>query len=222
MDAETLIRGALRLCGVRLPISTQLSEGLSALNQMLNIWNAENLMVYDIIKEYFTLTSGTGTYSIGSGGDLDTDRPQKLIDAFIRDDNAQDYPVKVDMTEKEYNAIIDKTASQRPEKLYYKSSYSLGYIYFDYVPDDDYEFHLDSWKQISELAALDTTISLPNEYETPLRYNLAVLLADEYGITVSKNVISIAVSTKTILENFNVPLLQPATLDSLLTRSLCR
>lgn len=222
MDAEDLIKGSLRLCGVRLPSTTQLDEALTALNQMINIWNAENLMVYDIVKESFTLTSGTSIYTIGSGGDFDTDRPQKIIDAFIRDDSDCDHPVDVTMTEKEYNAIYEKGVDQRPERLYYRPSYSLGYIYFDSEPDSAETLYLDSWKQIDELAALTTTVSLPKEYESALRFNFAVFIAPEYGITLDKTVIQLASITKNILENFNVPIVGRAEFDSALTWSTLR
>lgn len=216
MDAETLIRDSLRLCGVRLPIDTQLSEGLTALNSLLSLWSSEKIMIYAVTKESFSLVAGTGIYTIGSGGTFDTVRPQKLEDAYIRDSSNIDHWVDVKMTEIEYNEIADKTETGRPEQLYYSPEYPLGKIYFDLIPETAETFILDSWKQLTEFAALATTITLPDEYKKALRFNLAVDLAPEYGIVLDKTIVQQAVLGKTMLENVNIKTPEPARFDSAL------
>ena len=218
MDAETLIKGALRLCGVRIPTTDELDESLEALNQMLNLWNAERIMVYAVTKESFTIPL-SGSCTIGTGGTLDTARPQKLLDAYIRDTDNTDWPVDVGMTQDEYNSIADKTETGRPTKIYYSSEYPLGKIYFNLVPEEAETFILDSWKQITEFATLATTITLPKEYEKALRFNLALDLAPEHGVVLDKTVIQQAVLGKTMIENFNAPLVEPVKFEAAIIRN---
>jgi len=217
MTVQELIEGTLRLCSLRISTDTQLDEALEALNGMLNLWNAERLMVYAVTKESLTLVVGTGTYTIGSGGTFDTVRPQKLLSAYIRDTNSLDYPVDVSMTENEYNSISDKTETGRPEHLYYSPEYPLGKIYFDLIPEVGETFVLDSWKQITEFASLEATITLPKEYEKALRFNLALDLAPEYGVELDKTVIQQAALSKIIIENINAPLVEPVRFGNDLT-----
>jgi len=222
MTVQELIEGALRLCGLRISTDDQLDEGLEALNQMLNLWSAERIMVYAVTKESLTLTVGTGTYTIGTDGTFDTVRPQKLIDAYIRDSDDLDHWVDVSMTQNEYNAISDKTATGRPEHLYYSSEYPLGKIYFDLIPETEETFILDSWKQITEFASLEATVALPKEYEKALRFNLALDLAPEYGVVLDKTIIQQAVLGKLIIENINAPAVEPAKFDRAIRINLLR
>lgn len=222
MTVQELIEGAFRLCGQKINTATDLANGLTALNQMLNFWGAERLMIYAVTKESLTLAAGTGTYTIGSGGNFNTVRPQKLLDAYIRDSDSNDHWVDISMTQNEYNAIYDKTATGRPEHLYYSPEYILGKIYFDLIPDTAETFILDSWKQITEFASLGATIVLPKEYEKALRFNLAIDLAPEYVVVLDKTVIQQAVLGKAILENINAPAVEPVKFDSALLRESLR
>lgn len=222
MTVQELIEGSLRLCGIRISTSTELDEALEALNGLLNLWNAERLMIYAVTKESLSITSGTGTYTIGSGGDLDTVRPQQLIDAYIRDSDDEDHPVDVTMSEKEYNAIEDKTATGRPEHIYYSPEYPLGKIYFDLIPEDSETLILDSWKPITEFASLATEITLPKEYEKALRFNLAVDLAPEYGFALDKTITQQAAFSKIVIENLNASPIEPVKFDSAITMNALR
>ena len=63
---------------------------------------------------------------------------------------------------------------------------------------------LDSWKPLSTLAALTTSLSLPPGYERALRYALALELAPEYGRQVSEIVMAAAVESKAAIKRMNI------------------
>lgn len=222
--AQTIIDSALRKCGIGSPSSTQRTNGLEALNDMISSWSAESLIIPYNTTEALTLVVGKASYTIGSAGDFNTVRPLRIINAFIRDANNDDHPVDVTMTEAEYNAIVEKDADERPTKLYYDPQYSLGKIYFNYEPATAETLYLISEKAITELAALSTTVSLPDFYKEVLVYNLAIRLAAEFDNQLLPEVVQIAVLSKNNIENINAldKLTKTVKMDTAMTYTLYR
>lgn len=188
------------------------TNGLKALNAMLGSWGANRLLVYEVTSENFPLVVGTGSYTIGSGGAFNTVRPNKITDAYLRD-GTTDTPLHIDVRNR-YNEISDKTAKGLPNTLYYLQEYPLGKILFDYVPDKTYTLFLDSWKTLSTLAAVGTTVNLPPEYERALIYNLAIELAPEYDAVLLKEVYAIAEESREALAGVNSQSVEESVFDS--------
>lgn len=191
-----IVTASLRLCGMRDETdTTRLAEGLEAFNTMIKSW--EEILQYAPVEESaYTLTAGTESYTIGSGGDIDTDRPTKVKSAFIRDSANNDHILSVLLTKKEYDEIYDKDASRRPDALYYAPEYSLGKIYLDSAPATAEDLYLTTFKPFSVYSSLNDTLSFPLEYEKALIYNLAVDLAPEYNVQLIPSVIEQSILTK--------------------------
>jgi len=188
-DINTIIESALRKLGIREISQARWDDALEAVNQLQYSWgdNLHNAPT----QEYFTLTAGTASYTIGSGGDFDTVRPVKLISAFIRDSSGNDHEVDF-MPLDEYDLICDKDASGRPTRLYYHPSNTLGIIYFDKAPDSAETFYLTSLKPITAYTLTSETFTMPIEYELAFIYNLTIILADEYNMLPSQNIVNMA------------------------------
>ena len=198
---------ALRKCKFRnTGDTTRVNEALAALNLMLKSWD-ENMIIPT--KETFTLTASTYTYTIGSGGALDTTRPLSILSAYIQDSSGLDYEVEVSMSEIDYDRIDDKDAEARPTKLYYAAEFSssLGKIYFNSAPESAETLQLTSNKGHSVYSALTDTIVQPPEYEKAMIYNLAVDIAEELGVKLAPSVFVQAERTKSLIEarNYKVP-----------------
>lgn len=214
--------GALQLCGIRLPTSTQLDDGLTVLNRTLASWSAERLMVPNVVDESFTLTIGTAVYTIGSGGTFDTTRPVRIVEGYVRDSANVDTPVDPSMSLDEWARIEDKATRGRPARLYYATEYPLGKIHFDLPPDAAYTFRAWSWKPLSSIASLDTTVTLPGEYEELIVLSLAVKLAPMHTVALDATVIQQAIGAHTTVRALNSGPPTPARFDVALTRALLR
>ena len=207
--ALDIIKGALKLNG-KLGQGESLgsydsSDGLTALNDMLDSWWNERLAVFQIRRQTHTLVAGTGSYTIGSSGTINTTRPNKIVGAFITSSSI-DYPMRV-IDVKAYDAISAKTTqSDIPQYLYYQPSYPLGIIYLWPVPSAANTLNYDSWLQIQSFSTLTTAVSLPPGYERALRYNLAVETAPLFGVSEpSAIVIRIATESKAAISRTNSP-----------------
>jgi len=174
--------------------TTRQAEALSALQTMLRAWGALGVNVYATVKDTFTLSSGTASYSWGSGGTFNSVRPTLIAGAYILDSSNVSHPVEI-ITEGQYRAISTKTISGRPYALFYHALYPLGYVYPYPVPDAAESLCIDSYKPFVETGSFGLTtdtLVFPEYYEEPIVYNLAIRLAPEYGKSVPAEVAAVA------------------------------
>jgi hypothetical protein len=183
--ANDLTDAAYRRCGILSPTSTEDSDALLALNNMLSLWGAD-FLVPVVERESLALVVGQPEYTIGPGGDLDTVRPIKIDNAYLTDSNGYSYPLK-EMSATEYNNISLKTQDSRPTKYYYIPAETLAKVIFNYEPDTIYTVYFEFWKNFTEFAALTTTLTLPNEYKEAIISNLSIILAEENSIDLPRS-----------------------------------
>ena len=72
--ASTMILSALRMIGEKTPggtlSSAEQTDYLYDLNALMEMWSLDGLLIYHLLDGTKALTSGDGTYTIGSGGDI--------------------------------------------------------------------------------------------------------------------------------------------------------
>jgi hypothetical protein len=195
---QQLIEKAGKKIGLVNMTPEELEDGLLTLNQMLAHLSASKVIAGSPIHESFTLASGTESYSVGSGGDIDTQWPSRIVAVCISL-NSFDYPVRR-FSSDEYAYTGNKDESGRPVALYYERKFPLGEFIFWPVPDQNYTVKLWSNKVIAsyDVTQYTTDVALPPEYELMLVYNLAVEMAPEYGVDVSQAVL---LRAKTTMDN---------------------
>ena len=180
-----LIKGSLRLLGAiaqgETPSSNASADGLSVLNEMLDSWSNEGLILFDRTIETFSLVASTASYTIGSGATFNTARPIRLIQANAKQsgDNSE-FPIRI-LNSDEYSRII----------------------YVWPVPSATASLILYSDKPLSNFSLIADTVSLPPGYKEAMRYNLAVRLAPEYGRPISQDIAMIASESKAAIMRTN-------------------
>tara|TARA_R100001086_G_scaffold250077_1_gene193283 strand:- start:973 stop:1677 length:705 start_codon:yes stop_codon:yes gene_type:complete len=218
MTGLQLVSAILRklevLASGEVPSGDEASDTLSAVNLLLSGWSNEELTIFQTVEEAFTLTAGDDSYTIGSGGDFDTSRPQSILKAAIRSgsgSNQTDYPVEV----REINdwAMIPskKVQSSIPWELYQNGGYPLKTIQLYPVPSEANALVLWSKKPLTEITSLSTTLSFPPGYERALIYNGAIEAAPEFGREPSAAVVKIARESLATIKSKNV---KPARLET--------
>lgn len=208
--AGSLISSSLRLIGVLASGETETAnestDGLNSLNDLLDSWSTESLLIPNKVREVFALVASQQTYTMGAGGNFDTPRPQRIETALLQltsNSPVIELPMKI-LTKDQYAGILIKTnASTFPLYLYSDQAYPLTTISVWPVPNSINDLVLYSWKPLANLAALTTSISLPPGYQRALRYNLAIELASEYGRAVPEVVMAIAVEAKAAIKRMN-------------------
>ena len=215
--ANDIIRAAMRLIQVSAVdtdlTASELQDGLESLNRMLDSWSADELTLYQVIREEFPLVSGENPYSIGYGGHFNTSRPMKIVDAYLILNNGSipvSYPMQV-LNYQDYNAIRLKTLSTNfPNYLYYQPSFPMGevYIYPIFAPNDPSTqgpayINLTSWKPFDIILDPTAKMSFPPGYWEAIVFNLAVRIAEEYQFSVRETTVQIAVNALKRIKRLN-------------------
>lgn len=150
------------------------NDGLVCLNSLLDSWSNEALMSYVELQRSFALIAGQQTYTIGTGGYINSTRPYSISGAFLRDSNSNDYPMRIVNQDIWDNIGLKTITSQIPDTLYYDSQYPLGVINIFPVPLINYTVFFNTTTDQLDLATLTTALSLPVGYERAFVLNLAM------------------------------------------------
>ena len=206
VTALDMIKRSLRLLGVKGAgeqlSSEEANDAFLALNSLVDSWNNESLMIYNLELITHTLVAGTGAYTIGPSATINTTRPQNIKSAYIND-GTTDWPMTI-INDSQYNRIWNKTTqSTYPEYLYYRSDFPTGTLEVWPVPSSAHTLTLSVWNQLTAFASTSTTVSLPPGYQRALEFNLALEIAPEYGANPSAVVGSIAVQSKSKIKAIN-------------------
>lgn len=192
-----IITSAMRKIGVLVkgedPSADEADDGLEMLNDLLSSISNDSMVIYARTEDVLTLSAGTATYTIGTGGVLNTARPVKIINAFVRSGSI-DYNLDI-INDEQYASITLKTTGSIPQFINYTNGFPLGTLKFYPVPSAGYQLHLMSEKELGQLT-LNQTISLPPGWKRMLIYNLAVDMAAEYGQPVTPEIKLIADESK--------------------------
>ena len=214
MTANDIIRRSLRLItvlGMGQPVTyEQLSYGLEALNGMVSQWATQRLTIVVTAREVFDLVSSQQTYTIGDGGDFDTQRPVFLPRASTISQTGSSQPLELPLqilsTQQWQEWVgVKNVDSALPIWLYYDFAYPLGNISLWPIPNvGDLDIALYLPKAIDEFASGATDQDFAPGYTDALTYNLAVRLAPEYGRPISQEVAMMAAETLGNIKRANI------------------
>jgi hypothetical protein len=208
------INRALRLLGVlaegETPSASVSQDSLMALNQMIDSWNTERLMIFNTIDQVFTWPSGEIQRHLGpsgaSIGGFNGIRPILLDDAtYFKAPNGVSYGIKF-INQQQYDGIAVKTVtSTYPQVMWINMEYPNIQMTLYPRPTQDLEWHFISVQELDQPAGLSTTMYYPPGYLRAFTYNLAMEIAPEFGVEPSPQVTRIAMTSKRDLKRINNP-----------------
>lgn len=198
LTVAEMIQDALENLGVHDPGETLSPEegntGLRKLNLLLDSMSIDKGKIFMLTEETFVLVSGTGSYSVGPGMTWNTVLPTDIVQAFLRDTTVTpnyDIPLRVNMTQAEYNAIPYKDTAGRPNAiLYAPGTGSVRTVYFDYLPDKAYSFLMFSIKPLTAIGAITDGLLLPPGYQAFLTAALTIALSSPFSRAVPAAVVA--------------------------------
>lgn len=205
------INGALRLIGMlaegETPSAETSQDALTAMQQMLDSWSTERLSVYSTQDQVFTWPAGSISKTLGPTGDFVGNRPVDLDDStYFRDASTGiSYGIKL-INQQQYDGIAVKTVtSTYPQVMFVNMDMPNISMYIYPVPIRDIEFHFISVNELTQPAALSTTLVFPPGYMRAFKYCLACEIAEEFGVEPSPTVQRIAIASKRTLKRINNP-----------------
>lgn len=204
--ALDLISDALKLIGALAAGETAdagvASDALNRLNDILEQWRLDRLMVYNVTRQTFPLVSSQQLYTIGaSGADFTVERPVWIDSATIEFNHgtAQQFelPLRI-FTDQEWGEVSMKAmASSFPSGVWFNQQFPLSQLYFWPIPNQaGLRVALMLPMEVLAPVTLASLMTMPPGYQKALRYALAVELAPEMGRELSALVLKIARESK--------------------------
>ena len=203
ISAYDLIASAFRKIGVLEAGETMAAgdgaTGLQALNDVIETWNIEGLSLVGSLPVTFSTVAAQNTYTLGTGGNWSGQRPASITSAYCSV-NGVDFPIGI-WTLEEWMALPLKTLQQAIiERLVYVNAYPLGQVILYPTPSSVVTVTLNYESAISQVASVNTTLTLAPGYARALQYAVGQELQAEYG---GSDVTAYARATKAILKRAN-------------------
>lgn len=219
---KDIIKQALRNIGVTAsgeePGSDELQDAYLIFQQMVDDWSLSKGLVVETHESFETNTVGAASsYTIGSGGDLNTAWPIRILDCRARDAGNTETTITVVGLD-QWSSVPVKNVVQIPSYVYYKPAYPLGTLYFDKIWLDNYTMKLVTWKEITALPSLNSALAYAPGYERALRLNLELELCPAFERPVSAVTATLAASAKRKIKRMNHTPIHSRVDDGLLPR----
>ncbi len=163
------------------------SDTLLIFNSLLDSLKLENLLVWATVRSEFDTVSSQQSYTIGTGGDWDIARPEKInLAGWIFTNNSPQNEVPIEtLNTQQWAALTPKgQTSTISTKLYFepfvREIAPFGRVNLWPIPLGSWKVALYLWQMLQEVASLATQMELPAGYQKMLEYNLAVELALQF------------------------------------------
>lgn len=215
MTAQQAINAAMQHLGAltqgESPASSESTDFLQVLNDMMASWSTERLNIFSIVPSTHSLVSGTGSYTIGSSGTFNVTRPVRYERASIILPNTggsgnRYHPLQIvdaaawaDILERSIGAVI-------PTVMFPDMAFPLTTLYLWPVPTFStisVSLELWTWTQLTTFADLSTAYTFPPGYDRALKANLALEIAPSLGIVPSPQLMQLAMESKAAIRMIN-------------------
>lgn len=220
MTVSEFIRATLRTLGVlasgETPTADEEQDAFVTLNDMIDSWATERLMLFTTQRLEFTLAPGVSPHTLGlatgSPGQLYGARPIRIDRASIIPASAtgSEYPLQL-LSDAEWQATQAKTSTGTPTSLWVRTSYSTLGLFLHPIPNAADTLIVYTTQQLGRFTATDDEFDFPPGYARAVRYNLAKELAPEFGVSLAPEALAIADESKANLKRINY---QPSYLRS--------
>jgi hypothetical protein len=210
---QDLIRLALINCGIVSRAQTIYAEDMftafDTLNSMISQWNRKRWLIYSLLDVACTST-GAQSYTIGTGQDFNTPRPDRLEAAYVRllpVESGQTYDTWLEIIDshEDYATITLKNLETWPTNIFYDSAYPVGNVYpWPVPPSGMYEVHVLVKNSLSQFPDLTTPFIIPPEYTDAMIWNLGVRLRPSYKLPVDPALMGTANQSLQVLRKANM------------------
>lgn len=195
LTAGSLINAILKQLGIGLNSETPTAEETNDVLLHLNLFLKENsvhgLKTWLRKTEAITMVASTASYTLGPTGTVVMDRPNAIIDAYIRDENDYDRPL-TSLSQEEYIHLPDKTLTSTDVIQYhYDPQLTNGVLYLFPVPNStaatNDTLYIVYTKPIDDLDATTDDIEIPVEWYNAALWNVADVMAISYDVPESRH-----------------------------------
>ena len=208
---DRIIRMAMKDAGLLQegddPNSEQFADGLNRLNDIINFEQTQGLKLWLQYDLEVPLVAGQGTYTIGSGGDIDMTKPTRVLNnGYYLDVNSIRRPL-IMFSRDEFLRLSNPTGQGPVTSFFTDKQRAQLAITFWLIPDTQAAtgtVHLLIQQQMTNMVSLTDTMSLPQEWFMWARWALANDLSSGQPLAVQQRCMSFASAYREALEDWDV------------------
>jgi len=211
-DMVNLAARSAGILGVGQTILPQdISDIFAMLNGMLAQWSRRRWLIWHLLDIFVPTTGGQQRYSIGTRGDYDFPRPDRLEAAYFRQytngsPNFVDFPLDILQSMEDYSQIALKKLLSWPQAVFYDSAFPIGYIYPVPIPQVQgiFELHVLIKDTLNQFPTVDSNVNLPPEYFEAIWTNLTMRICALYpGAIMNELTAGLAKASLNTIRNAN-------------------
>lgn len=170
------------------PTIDDISNCLRAQNRLTDQWKADDLLIYQQGRTTWTIVSGTGTYTLGTGGTINIARPVYVEHVRVQDTALSpkvEYMGLEKLSDDDYARLnIKDLQATLPTSYYYNPTFPLGTLKLWPVPTSStlqgVIYYAGAAIEELTTADLNSALSLPPGYRRLIEKNLAIEVAPSY------------------------------------------
>lgn len=187
--------------------SQQLTDALNATNDLLDNWSSEQTMIPALLRSVQTLTSAVQLYTIGTGQTWNMARPVAIVAAQMTNPSGPGSPIEIVNAGKWASLPDRQRLSWLVTHLFYDRGNPNGNVLVSPVPQGaGLSVEIESWVPLTQFADLTTPITLPPGYQRPLKIAVAVELAPQFSVPISKELAQMYQDALARIRNLNAEL----------------
>lgn len=191
MTRNEIITDAYAACGAvdenDTLTSAQTTKGARVLNGIVKTMaGTMGMPLWALTTTSFTPTVNTPSYTIGISQTINSPKPIKLLQAWVRNNTSNfDTPINI-ISLQEYFKLGSKFEDSIPVQMAYQPGNTTGTIYIypevDSTTASDSSIWIRYHRPFQDFDAAGDTPDFPAEWHLPLVYALAVALAPSLGV----------------------------------------
>lgn len=203
--ARELIVNAYRVSGLvgqgQVPSGAETDDGLRELNYLLESWAQDGLFKNGTTRYTTNLVVGQGTYTVGTGGNFNTPRPESVVSFGVTNVSGYFEPLEWVENDDWFNACRDTNLTGSPAFYSYFLQGPLGELRIYPASSESDSCEL-VYKPSMGGYAIGDQIALPAGYDGAIQYGLASVLAGMAGMD-NTRLEMVARERKTRIERMN-------------------
>lgn len=188
-------------------LSEDINDTFTLLQRMTAQWQKRRWLV-PALEDHSLTATGAISYTVGTGGNFNVPRPNKISAAWVVQNNTGTTPVSLPMypifSYEDYARIAVKQLNSLPDHFFYDAAFPLGNYFPWPIPSSQYDLHILVEAQLGFPTTLDQVFNLPDEYLEALHYNLAVRLFSMYQLPAQASTVTLAKVALNTIKNANV------------------
>lgn len=162
------------------PNSEMFADALNRLNDLINFEQTRGLKLWLQYDLTVPLVAGQGTYTLGPGGNINMDRPMRVLDSsYYLDANSNRRPIFL-IARDDYNRLSNPTGQGAITQFFVQKNRTELSVTFWLIPDTTAAqgtAHLLVQQQVQNIVSVTDDMTLPIEWFLWARWALAADLA---------------------------------------------